>query len=146
MQCPIHVSLQDKIFLQGVFLKRHKVPMSDGQPFTEGDIRVGENVNMYGRVFRIVDADAFTREYLADRGIHLGPKESTPIDPFTARLSANGYPSKAPKDGKPVLKSQVPFTDLHFLFRLDAPGTAVLSLLGTCLTCSHLQGCREKCK
>ena len=59
--------------MQGTFLKRHKIPKPDGEPYTERDIRVGENVSMYARVFRIVDADGFTREYLSQQGIDVSP-------------------------------------------------------------------------
>ena len=46
------------------------------------DIRVADNVSVYGRVFRIVDADAFTRAYFTAQGITLAPAEAVPMDPF----------------------------------------------------------------
>ena len=73
--------------MQGAFLKRHKIPKPDGQPYTEQDIRVGENVSMYARVFRIVDADSFTRDYMSQQGIDLGPAEAVPADPYALKLA-----------------------------------------------------------
>ena len=43
---------------------------------------------MYGRVFRIVDADAFTRDHLAGLGLPMGPAEAYPADPYQAKLDA----------------------------------------------------------
>ena len=43
---------------------------------------------MYGRVFRIVDADAFTRDHLAGLGLAMGPAEAYPADPYQAKLDA----------------------------------------------------------
>lgn len=76
---------------KGSFLKRHKIPKPDGQPYTERDIRVGENVSMYTRVFRIVDADNFTRDFLSNHGIELRPAESIPTDLFTAKLASRQH-------------------------------------------------------
>ena len=77
--------LVDSVFqntLQGSFMKRHKIPKEDGSPMQPADIRVADNVRVYGRVFRIVDADAFTRAYFAAQGITLAPAEAVPLDPF----------------------------------------------------------------
>ena len=43
---------------------------------------------MYGRVFRIVDADAFTRDHLAGLGLPMGPAEAYPADPYQVKLDA----------------------------------------------------------
>ena len=67
---------------QGSFIKRHKIPKEDGSPIQPADIRVADNVSVYGRVFRIVDADAFTRAYFAAQGITLAPAEAVSLDPF----------------------------------------------------------------
>ena len=75
-------------WMQGSFIKRHQIPKQDGTPFTERDLRVGENACMYGRVLRIVDADAFTRDHLAGLGLPLGPAEAYPADPYQAKLDA----------------------------------------------------------
>ena len=48
------------------------------------------NLNVYGRVFRIVDCDDFTRQFYADQGEELGAAESYPDDKFaTTRAMIN---------------------------------------------------------
>ncbi len=53
---------------QGVFLKRHKLPVQGKQDTTHKwtDFCLGMNLNVYGRIFRIVDCDEFTRKFYAD--------------------------------------------------------------------------------
>lgn len=51
---------------QGVFLKRHKVPKDDtptSDYITFMDLNIGWNFTVYGRVFRIVKCDEFTRRF-----------------------------------------------------------------------------------
>ena len=67
---------------QGVFLKRHKVPKPDGQPVTYKDINLRMDFNVYGRVFRIVDCDDFTRRFYSNEGIAINSSEGYPNDPF----------------------------------------------------------------
>jgi hypothetical protein len=42
---------------------------------------------------RIVDADSFTREYVAQRGIQLAPAEAYPVSPIEVVLAAKCKPS-----------------------------------------------------
>jgi hypothetical protein len=67
---------------QGIFLKRHKVARKEGGLMTYKDINLGANLEVYGRVFRLVDADDFTRSFYTDVGITLNPKEEYPINLF----------------------------------------------------------------
>ena len=69
---------------QGVLLKRHKVPHPDlpGRVYNWRDLNVGTNLNVYGRVFRIVDCDDFTRQFFQNHGVAIGAPESYPDDPF----------------------------------------------------------------
>lgn len=50
---------------QGVFLKRHKVtrPEDPTANYTWMDLNLGMNLNVYGRVFRIIDCDDFTQRF-----------------------------------------------------------------------------------
>lgn len=50
---------------QGVFLKRHKVtrPEDATAHYSWRDLNLGQNIDVYGRVFRIVDCDDFTRRF-----------------------------------------------------------------------------------
>lgn len=77
---------------QGIFLKRHKLPVHDKQDTTYkwSDLKLGMNLNVYGRVFRIVDCDEFTRSFYADQGVELGTPEGFPEDLFaTTRAMIN---------------------------------------------------------
>ena len=76
---------------QGVFLKRHKLPKpgSYGTTTTQGggtydwtDLRLGSNLDVYSRVFRIVDSDDFTKAFFANEGVDIGTPEPFPNDPF----------------------------------------------------------------
>lgn len=40
------------------------------------------DLDVYGRVFRIVDSDEFTKSFYADQGVDLGAAEALPNDPF----------------------------------------------------------------
>lgn len=40
------------------------------------------NLPVYGRVFRIIDCDDFTRKFFANEGGQLRPAEQFPDDPF----------------------------------------------------------------
>jgi hypothetical protein len=69
---------------QGVFLKRHKVLIPGQEPkvYTWRDLNVATNLNVYGRVFRIVDADDFTKRFYQVEGVALNKPEGYPDDPF----------------------------------------------------------------
>jgi len=83
----LHI-LEDKVensgIPQGVFLKRHKVliPGLEPKTYTWRDLNVGINLNIYSRVFRIVDADDFTRRFYSNEGVALNRAEGYPDDPF----------------------------------------------------------------
>jgi hypothetical protein len=40
------------------------------------------NFDCYGRVFRIIDCDDFTRRFYSNEGVALRPAEQFPDDPF----------------------------------------------------------------
>ena len=69
---------------QGVFLKRHKVLIPGQEPkvYTWRELNVAVNLNVYGRVFRIVDADDFTKRFYQVEGVSLNKPEGYPEDPF----------------------------------------------------------------
>lgn len=48
------------------------------------DFNIGKNVELFGRVFRIVNCDKFTRNFLNRMGIFVGDPLSYPTDPFRA--------------------------------------------------------------
>jgi hypothetical protein len=68
---------------QGVFLKRHRIPMDNsGAFFGVGDIRVGETVTFYNRRFFVVSCDAFTRDFLMKKGLPVAEDEPFPDEPI----------------------------------------------------------------
>ena len=69
---------------QGIFLKRHKLPLPDDQSkyYNWTDLNLAQNLNVYGRIFRIVDCDDFTRRFFANEGQALNAAESYPQDNF----------------------------------------------------------------
>ena len=68
---------------QGIFLKRHRVPHpTAGRCYDWFDFNVGIDFEVYGRVFRIVRCDDFTRNFFANEGRTMNPNESFPDDPF----------------------------------------------------------------
>ncbi|KAG2501001.1 hypothetical protein HYH03_000822 [Edaphochlamys debaryana] len=78
---------------QGVFIKRHRCTREDGSFFNPTDFAVGDCVTMYGRTFYLVDADAFTREYLQmkygkDLASPLG-YPNDPVDNFRTTFGMN---------------------------------------------------------
>lgn len=71
---------------QGTLVKKHQVTKpgsTTGETYSYSDIAVGQNIVIYGRAFRVVDADAFTRKWLAARGFELAPPEALPSDALT---------------------------------------------------------------
>lgn len=63
----IEPKVQNSGIPQGVFLKRAKLPLPDGsRDYDWYDLRLGMDINVYGRVFRIINCDQFTRSYYAD--------------------------------------------------------------------------------
>lgn len=69
---------------QGIFLKRHKLPLPEDQSqfYNWTDLNLASNLNVYGRIFRIVDCDKFTKDFYADQGKALNAPEQYPDDPF----------------------------------------------------------------
>ena len=64
-------------------MKRHLVPKPGGiASYTWKDLNVGIDIDFYGRVFRIIDCDEFTRSFFANEGVTLGASEVYHNDPF----------------------------------------------------------------
>jgi hypothetical protein len=69
---------------QGVLMKRHKVPNPNcpGESYTWRDLNVSANISIYGRVYRIVSCDDFTRSFFQNAGMSLNAPEQYPEDLF----------------------------------------------------------------
>jgi len=69
---------------QGKFLKRQQLPKDDqGNNWHWKDINIGDDLVVYGKVFRLTNCDLFTQEFLASEGIVLNSPEAIPVDPYT---------------------------------------------------------------
>ena len=66
-------------------MKRHKVPKVTGElaeHYTWRDLDLSMNFKVYDRIFRIYDADDFTKEFYNYMGFPLSNSEPTPGDNF----------------------------------------------------------------
>lgn len=72
------------IWPQGPMLTRHKVPYPgvEGRVYTPEDLVVGTSVMVYGRNYRLIGCDDFTKWFSQNAGIEQGPEESAPLDSF----------------------------------------------------------------
>ena len=71
---------------QGVFIKRHRIPKPDSATgfYTYNDLNVGVELTMYGRTFRLIDADPFTRKFYEEKlGSSINDAEDLPDNPYT---------------------------------------------------------------
>jgi len=74
---------------QGVFCKRHRIAGPDNKFISWEDLKIQNEVMIYGRVFRIYDADQATRDFLAQHmGRDLGAPEEVPRDTFNMKHSS----------------------------------------------------------
>ena len=62
----------------GVFLKRQTLMKPDGEtPYELTDFFIGNEISVNSRVFRVVDADGYTRKFLSETmSVALGNAES----------------------------------------------------------------------
>ena len=63
-------------FPQGTILKRHRVPLpapNDDRFYTYDQFNVGAEVCFYGRVYKLIDCDPFTRNFLTKMGVRVPP-------------------------------------------------------------------------
>merc|ERR1719421_2829588 len=74
------------IWPQGPFVKRHRIPKDDGSYYSPPDLKMGSEVTIYSRVFRIVSCDAFTKFFYEEGGLDIGTEEPAPLDNFTETL------------------------------------------------------------
>jgi hypothetical protein len=72
---------------QGAFLKRHKVPKPDGVLYSVKDLRLGEELTIYGRTMVLCNCDDFTRAFYEQNEMWLGTPVEVPIDPYTDHIA-----------------------------------------------------------
>eukprot|EP00397_Hematodinium_sp_SG-2012_P011612 GEMP01011756.1.p1 GENE.GEMP01011756.1~~GEMP01011756.1.p1 ORF type:complete len:656 (+),score=133.88 GEMP01011756.1:47-1969(+) len=73
--------------MQGSFTKRHCVPKADDSGVISiEDLKCGEDIEIYGKKFRIVSCDPFTRWYYEQIGLDAGVEESAMEDNFQTKM------------------------------------------------------------
>jgi len=72
---------------QGVFLKRHRIPIGAGF-YGMADLNVGVDVNFYERTLHIYSCDPFTKKFLESAGISVPPDEPVPDEPIEKHRSS----------------------------------------------------------
>lgn len=65
-------------------IKRHKIPLpsSNSNYYQLFDFNVGITVEFYGKQFKIIGADNFTRDFLKKAGVDVPDNLPMPIDPY----------------------------------------------------------------
>lgn len=108
---------------QGTFLKRQMVlkpdlPIGDQTALGIEDFVVAESINIYGRNYKITDADQYTREFYSNLGQEQPDAIEAPVDSFTkAQVKPKPVKDKAMLDylehtlGGGRVKSQKQFLD-----------------------------------
>nr|KAG5693048.1 hypothetical protein BaRGS_028808 [Batillaria attramentaria] len=72
---------------QGTIIRRHRIPRpppNDDDFYTVEDFNIGEEINLYSKVFKIIDCDEFTHNFLKKMGVRIGQKGTSPNDPYQA--------------------------------------------------------------
>eukprot|EP00760_Papus_ankaliazontas_P029906 PhM_4_TR4522/c0_g1_i1/m.103275 len=79
----------------GVMLKRQRIKRPDGTHLEAEDFNVGSDVNIFGRVYRLVSCDSSTREYMANAlGMYVGDEEPYPADQYADYRATKVEPKK----------------------------------------------------
>lgn len=71
---------------QGTIIRRHRIPRpppNDDDFYTVEDFNVGTEINLYNRVFKIINCDEFTFNFLKKLGVRVGQCEEIPNDPYS---------------------------------------------------------------
>jgi len=72
---------------QGTLIRRHRVPLpppNDSKFYTVDYFNVGNELQMYGRTFKLTACDSFTRNFLEQMGVEVGAQSEVPVDPHQA--------------------------------------------------------------
>ncbi|XP_025206632.1 EF-hand domain-containing family member C2-like [Melanaphis sacchari] len=92
---------------QGCLIKRHKIPLSNNKNdfYKLLDLNVGVTVEFYGKQFKIIGTDSFTRDFLKKNGVDVPENLSMPDDPhFTRREKTQNKKQSVNKIMSPVYK------------------------------------------
>jgi Ca2+-binding EF-hand superfamily protein len=87
----IHISeprIDNSGIPQGTLIRRHRFPTATGERLAADDLKVGMDLDVYGKRIRVVDCDAFTRAYFQqlDPPIEQGDALPIPTDNFSENI------------------------------------------------------------
>ncbi|KAJ7421287.1 EF-hand domain-containing protein 1 [Willisornis vidua] len=81
--CVIEPVVKNSGLIQGKLMRRHRVPKNDqGDYYHWKDLNLATNLTMYGRTYRLVNCDSFTKVFMESQGIVLNPPEEMVSDPY----------------------------------------------------------------
>ena len=64
-------------------------PPCDDKFYTFENFNIGNELEIYGKVFHLVNADTFTKNFLMKMGVRVGTPANVPTDPHTQRYYAD---------------------------------------------------------
>uniref|UniRef100_A0A2C9JF73 EF-hand domain-containing family member C2 n=1 Tax=Biomphalaria glabrata TaxID=6526 RepID=A0A2C9JF73_BIOGL len=70
---------------QGTLIRRHRIPRpppNDDEFYTAEDFNIGSEICLYSKVFKIVDCDEFTQNFLRKMGTNVQRPARPPEDPY----------------------------------------------------------------
>nr|XP_012216880.1 PREDICTED: EF-hand domain-containing family member C2-like [Linepithema humile] len=82
---------------QGVLVRRQRIPIPDPVKYRYYDIldlNIGKEPEIYGRVYKIIDCDKFTRQFLNRMGIPVPDPIDLPKDPYSEIRKVETFPKK----------------------------------------------------
>ena len=91
---------------QGALVKRHRVPKPDCTFYTLDDLKFGTEIDVYGKIIRIIDADGFTKKYCGGEE-NLGQSEPMPSDSYSAIRYVKDHQAEAVKNKDTAFKDYV---------------------------------------
>lgn len=71
---------------QGTLIRRHRVPLpapNDDEFFTVDHFNIGNELVLYGHKYKLINCDAFTKNFLTRLGCTVGSQIPAPTDPHT---------------------------------------------------------------
>lgn len=81
----VYHGCNDRLFLhEGVLVRRQRIPIPDPVKYRYYDVldlNIGKEPVIYGRVYKIIDCDKFTRQFLNRMGIPVPDPIELPKDP-----------------------------------------------------------------
>ncbi|KAM4797250.1 EF-hand domain-containing family member C2 [Rhinophrynus dorsalis] len=97
-QCKIYFYLEDDTIQivepqiknsgipQGTIIRRHRIPLpapNDDEFYTVDHFNINKDIVFYSKIYRIVNCDEFTRNFLRKLGVRINPPGSIPADPYS---------------------------------------------------------------